>query len=123
LAAALGGAATAQTTDTSAAPASSPQHARGAIIQASRDYIPDAAIRANQNGETSIDCSVLENGRLSACTVESESPENWGFGAAAIRMASNFRMAARTSDGRSTAGGHVRLNIVFNPATARAHFR
>ncbi len=60
-----------------------------------------------------LECAVLSDGRLD-CTVVSEDPAALGFGDAALNLSREFRMAARTSNGRSTTGGRVRIPIAFS---------
>lgn len=115
-AAALSGAASAQTTDAAAPSAPAPAASR-AVIHAPRGDIPEAARRAHQNGQVTLDCLVLETGRLN-CSVMEETTPGWGFSDAALQMSSKFRMAARTADGRPTANGHARFTIDFSPDTA-----
>lgn len=75
-------------------------------------YFPRRALESNISGRATLDCLVAADGRL-ACTVTSESPENMGFGEAAIRIARQFRMRPQTVNGEPTAGGRVRLPLVF----------
>lgn len=73
---------------------------------------PQRAMDAGVSGRVTLDCLVDGNGSLS-CAVLSEEPPGYGFGDATIRLSRNFRMAPRTTDGRSTAGGRVRIPITW----------
>jgi TonB family protein len=117
---ALSGTALAQTTDT-AATANPPARAH-AIIHAARDDIPEAARRAHQSGQVSLDCLVADSGRLT-CSVLQDTAPDWGFSDAALHMCTKFRVAARTADGRPTANGHVAFTIDFSPDTATNRVR
>lgn len=129
-AAAAAGAAHAQAaTDTAptatAAPtdvAASAQDAHPVIVHAALGDIPEAARRAHQEGEATLDCVVAEDGGLGCALVE-ETPHGWGFGDAAVQLTQKFRVAARTTDGRTTGGGHLSLSILFSPdhATNQRH--
>lgn len=77
-------------------------------------FYPERALDRGRSGKVVLDCLVGLDGRL-ACAVASEEPERWGFGAAALRIAKEFRMAPQLEDGQPTAGGRVSVPIVFNP--------
>lgn len=77
-------------------------------------YYPPRANQEQQGGHVMMDCLVAPGGRVT-CTVLSESPEGWHFGDAALRISQSFRMAAQTSDGRPTSGGHARVSLTFAP--------
>lgn len=75
---------------------------------------PEAAIAAGvTSGRVLIDCLVGGDGRLS-CNVFSDTPSGVGFGAAALRVASGFRMAGRDAAGEPTAGKRWRGAIPFS---------
>lgn len=75
---------------------------------------PEAAIAAGvASGRVLIECLVGGDGRLS-CNVVSETPSGVGFGAAALRVASGFRMADRDAAGEPTAGKRWRGAIPFS---------
>lgn len=57
--------------------------ARGSV---GRVY-PERAVRARVSGEARLRCRVETGGRLSQCKVVSESPQGFGFGQAALRLA------------------------------------
>jgi protein TonB len=73
---------------------------------------PAAARAQHAEGHVLLNCTILRTRRLS-CTVALENPPGLGFGAAALELSREFRMAARTRDGRSTTGGHIRLPLAF----------
>lgn len=61
-------------------------------------YYPAAALRRNMEGAVQLDCLVTTSGALQ-CAVLSETPANWGFGAAAIRIARDYRMVPAMRNG------------------------
>ena len=70
-------------------------------LQTPRDlarYYPMMAQRRDIEGEVQLDCLVTTTGALQ-CSVASETPANWGFGAAAIRIAQDYRMVPAMRDG------------------------
>jgi protein TonB len=71
---------------------------------------PPRAMERDQEASVTVECLVDGNGRLS-CTVVSEDPPGWGFGAASLRIAREFQVAPQTSDGRPTTGGRIRRTI------------
>ena len=76
---------------------------------------PQAAFDKGLGGRVVLMCGVLEGGRLEACAVKSETPPGEGFAEAALSLAPSFRMKSTTEDGKSVAGGRVRVPIEFSP--------
>lgn len=56
-------------------------------------HYPEDAMHRGMGGEATIECIVRPDGRLGQCIVESESPEEAGFGEATLALARYFRMA------------------------------
>jgi protein TonB len=75
-------------------------------------YYPPRALERGREGRVTLDCIVGANGAI-ACAVARETPEGWGFGAAALKIAPSFRLAPRMEDGRATEGGTVRVDLAF----------
>ncbi len=78
------------------------------------ELYPLAAVRAGVSGRAMIGCRVLASGLLTACLVIDESPAQFGFGAAAVKMARAFQMTPMTRDGKLVAGGEVDIPINFS---------
>jgi len=76
-------------------------------------YYPDRALRQEVDGRATISCSVKANGTVTGCSVVSESPSDYGFGDAAIKLSTRFRMKPKRADGSPVEGGTVRIPIVF----------
>lgn len=77
-------------------------------------YYPDRAARMEVEGSATISCSVTARGTLESCSIVSETPDNMGFGDAAMRMSRLFQMRPQTRDGQPVSGGTVRIPIRFN---------
>lgn len=69
-------------------------------------YYPRRALQMGVEGSVSLDCRVLVSGNL-ACAVIGETPPNWGFAQAALRIAGEHRMVPATRDGVSVEGRYV----------------
>lgn len=83
-------------------------------LQTPRDlarYYPMMALRRDIEGEVQLDCLVTTTGSLQ-CAVASETPTNWGFGAAAIRIAQDYRMVPAMRDG-APAEARYRMRVPF----------
>lgn len=74
-------------------------------------YYPRRALAAGIEGEVALDCRVLLDGALN-CNVISETPAEWGFGAAALRIAGDHRMRPALRDGVPTEGRY-RMRVPF----------
>ena len=76
-------------------------------------YYPDRASRMGVEGSSTISCSVNSRGTLEGCSIVSETPNDQGFGDAAIKISKLFKMRPATKDGAPTDGGTVRIPIRF----------
>ena len=60
-------------------------------------------------------CKTDDKGAMTDCQVVDDTPAGQGFGAAALRLTSVFRVKTRMCDGRPTAGAKVTIPIRFTP--------
>lgn len=74
-------------------------------------YYPRRAIGREVEGYVLLDCLVATTGRLN-CNVISETPSGWDFGAAALRIAGDHRMAPAMRDGVPVEGRY-RMRVPF----------
>jgi protein TonB len=83
-------------------------------LQTPRDlarYYPARAREAEVEGSATLDCLVEISGRLD-CTLISETPPDWGFGRAAMRIAQDYRMAPALRDGQPVEARY-RMRVPF----------
>ncbi len=58
-----------------------------------------------------LNCLVKNDGRLTGCTVQEESPSELGVGQAALSMASQFQVDLLGPDGKSRAGSYIQVPV------------
>jgi protein TonB len=75
-------------------------------------YYPERARERGREGLAQLDCVVRVDGRLD-CTVVSETPANWRFGEAALRISRDYRMVPATRDGVPVEAAY-RMRVPFN---------
>jgi len=73
------------------------------------------AARKDQGGRATMTCRVDGEGLLRTCAVVSEAPLDAGFGQAALALARDFQMEARSGEGEPVRGREVRIPIRFSP--------
>jgi TonB family protein len=78
-------------------------------------HYPPEAMRDGVSGSVVLDC-LVRGERTLQCEILSETPEDAGFGVAALRISEAFIAAPETRDGARSIGGRVRLPIRFNIA-------
>lgn len=74
-------------------------------------YYPARALARDIGGQVVLDCLVDVAGALN-CAVVSETPANWGFGDAALRISRDYRMAPAMRDGQAVQGRY-RMRVPF----------
>ena len=76
---------------------------------------PGPALGKKMGGAATVHCTILADGALSDCAVSDETSPGWGFGDAAVRLATRFRFEPIGKDGRSVVGRRMLLPIRFAP--------
>lgn len=74
-------------------------------------YYPPRALRLGVEGSVLLDCLVATTGHL-RCSVISETPADWGFAAAALRIAADHQMTPAMRDG-APVEGRYRMRVPF----------
>lgn len=93
-----------------------PRFISGPTSRQIADAASPAAKRARVDGMVTLRCTIRLDSRLENCRVVSETPVGFGFGAAAVRVATDrFRFSPPTSgNGRPISGAEMPLGIRFN---------
>lgn len=71
------------------------------------------AYRKGVEGRVLLVCKVTSSGDLTDCRTEKEDPVGMGFGEAALKMSSQFKMRRRTASAEPVEGGTVRIPLKF----------
>ncbi|MGV9009856.1 energy transducer TonB [Brevundimonas sp.] len=83
------------------------------VAERLRHYPPGASARRGASAR--IRCRISIDERLEACRVVDERPAGQGFGQAALAVATYFRVAPPTEDGRPIEGREFTVGIDFPP--------
>ncbi|MDB5438530.1 MAG: TonB protein, partial [Caulobacteraceae bacterium] len=75
---------------------------------------PPRAAEAGIGGNVTMACQVTVTGQVTGCRVTVESPNGEGFGAAALKLQSLFKMRPRLQDGQPV-GGTATIPVRFDP--------
>ena len=76
-------------------------------------YYPGAAAKHRLRGSAILRCRINVFGSAVDCSIDSEDPPGAGFGEAALRMSSIFRMRAATRDGTPVPALNVPITVSF----------
>lgn len=76
-------------------------------------YFPDRAARTGISGTAVLNCLVGENGSLDDCRIVVETPDGYGFGAAARVMAERRAVTVATADGVPAVGERRNVRVAF----------
>lgn len=77
------------------------------------DSYPKQAWRDDVEGKVTLLCRVGVDTLLKDCVVESETPADYGFGAAALSIAGEIRMSPKLVDGKPVDGALVRVPVAY----------
>lgn len=74
---------------------------------------PQKAQREEKAGWAVMECQTQASGDLKDCRLLGEAPANYGFGAAALKLAPKFKLDPKKNDPAELAGGVVAIPIVL----------
>ena len=76
---------------------------------------PEKALRRRVAGEAVIECAITAQGEMADCALASETPGNYGFGLAALRLAPLFNVEPKMKNGVPVKGAAVSIPVRFGP--------
>jgi len=76
---------------------------------------PERAKSLKVGGKAMLECVVNAKGELEGCKVLSETPSEFGFGEAALKVAKLMKMQPKTVDGEPVGGRRIIVPINFAP--------
>jgi hypothetical protein len=79
------------------------------LPMAQRAFPADALKAGLSSGSAVLDCTVVDNGGLTGCVPQSESPPGLGFGKAIAEVAEHYVMSPWTTTGLPAGGAHILL--------------
>ena len=97
---------------------SNPNWVRKPTAEELASVFPTKALETAKGGRAVIGCEVTIEGFLERCHVWDESPAGYGFGAAALQLAPQFRLSPKIRGGRPVAGGGVMIPINWDMSGA-----
>lgn len=77
-------------------------------------FFPDRARKLHVSGQVLVRCAVGASGALNHCAVAREDPASMGFGAAALKLTTYFRLKPATRDGQTIDGARVEIPLSFS---------
>lgn len=90
---------------------SGPQFISGPSQAQIRSLHPREAFRRRQGGRVQLMCRLRIDTRLEACRVVSETPQNAGFGTAALAAAQYFRFRPASREGHPVDGAEIAVGV------------
>ncbi|MEG1451963.1 TonB family protein [Brevundimonas sp.] len=88
-----------------------PRLIRGPTQQEIRSLHPREAFRRRQGGRVQLMCRLRADTRLEACRIVNETPQNAGFGAAALAAAQYFRFRPASREGHPVDGAEIAVGV------------
>lgn len=88
-----------------------PRLIRGPTREEIRSLHPREAFRRRQGGQAQLICRLRADTRLEACRIVSETPQNAGFGAAALAAAQYFRFRPASREGHPVDGAEIAVGV------------
>jgi TonB family protein len=87
--------------------------ASSSSAQVPQEFYPERALRSNVEGRVTVQCNVTIDGHMKDCTILSEAPDGYGFGAATVRLFETMVTVKPKPEFAAAGGGILKRTVIW----------